>query len=158
MIAVVYMCRLNPHGLIPLVCIFMLISLSPQCFTLRETWDYVLFRGEQKDIPCLSGMHSLKRHVLPDQAKLQKWYSWVFFCSFALLFYSHHAGVILAGRLIAWKMAIFSKSHRWSMSSVRALSTLDAFSAAGYKILLQWLSIPNTAHIACKNILCCSKT
>lgn len=101
MIAVAYTYRLNPHSVIPLVCIFTLVSLSPQCFTLPETWDYILFRGEQKDIPCLSGMHRLKRHILPDQGTLQKRYSWYFICSFALLFYSHHAGVILTGRLIA---------------------------------------------------------
>lgn len=75
MIAVAYTYRLNPHSVIPLVCIFMFVSLSPQCFTLPESWDYILFRGEQKDIPCLSGMHSLKRHISPDQDTLQKWHS-----------------------------------------------------------------------------------
>lgn len=152
-IAVAYMCRLNPHSIILLMCRFMLISVSLQCFTLLETWDYGIFRGEQKDIPCLSGTHTLRRHILPDQAKLQKRYLWYFICSFILPFCSHHAGLYL---LVDWLL----KKGLYSLrvpGEVSALYELSQHWTVGNKIFLQWLSISNTAHTGCKNILCCLK-
>lgn len=63
--ALAYRRRLNPHAVIPLVSIFMLVSLSRQCFTLLETWDYN-FQRKEKTISHLNVINSLKRHILQD--------------------------------------------------------------------------------------------
>lgn len=124
----------------------------PQCFMLPENWDYILLRGEKNIFPVSVGC-TVWRDTLCQTRPNWKKMVLVLFCLRLHFFIATMQGWY---QLVDWllkEMAIFSKSHRWSMSSVWGLSTLDTFFAVGYNILLQWLRIPSAAHIACKNVL-----
>jgi len=69
--AVAYMCRINPHGNSSSIHIYACITLTT---VLHLTRDLGLYSFQRAKKYSLSGVHSLKRYILPDQAKLQKWY------------------------------------------------------------------------------------